>query len=494
MLKGERVIEIKPVTRLEGHAKIEIFLDDRGNVEDAYFQIVELRGFEEFCKGRPVEEMPRLTTRLCGVCPWAHHIASSKAVDDVFDVEPPPAGKKLRELGYCAHFLESHLEHIYALGFAPDFLVGPKSAAKKRNIFGVIEKVGAKIGKEVIKNRAYAVKIEEMLGGKSTHPVYGVPGGVSHSLKEEDRKDILSMGEALVEFCLFTLKVVDDYVLKNREYLDLILDKDMYYHETYYIGLVDERNRVNFYEGEHRVVDPGGREFTRFKAKDYLKHIREHVEPWTYLKFPYLKNVGWKGIVEGPDSGIVRAAPLARLNVADGMATPRAQEAYEKFFDALGGKPAHYTLTFHWARAVEALYAAERIVELAKDPEITDVKVREIPTGIKGEGVAAIAAPRGSLIHHYVADKNGLIEKVNLIVATAFNYGGMCLSIKKAAKALIKEFNVDEGILNMVEMAFRAYDPCFSCATHFLPGQMPMEIDIITCGGKLYKRLQRGTP
>jgi F420-non-reducing hydrogenase large subunit len=284
---------------------------------------------------------------------------------------------------------------------------------------------------------------------------------------------------------------VDEYVLRNKEYMDLILDKNMYYHQTYYIGLVDEENRINFYEGKHKVVDPTGREFAKFGAKDYLEHIREHVEPWTYLKFPYLRKVGWKGIVEGSESGIVRSAPLARLNAADGMATPKAQEAYEKFFDTLGGKPAHYTLAFHWARAVEALYAAERIVELAKDPEITDPKVRNIPTGIKGEGIAAIAAPRGSLIHHYVSDENGLIEKVNLIVATAFNYGGMCLSIKKAAKALIKEYNVDEGILNMVEMAFRAYDPCLSCATHSLPGEMPIEINIFTSGGKLYKRLQR---
>ena len=217
MPEDKKTITISPVTRLEGHAKIEIFMDDKGDVEDAYFQIVELRGFEEFCKGRPAEEMPRLVTRLCGVCPWAHHIASSKATDRVFGVEPPPAGKKLRELGYCAHMLESHLEHIYALGPAPDFIVGPTADPMKRNLFGVIEKVGLEIGKKVIKNRGYAVKIEDMLGGKSTHPVYSIPGGVSHPLKEEDRKEVLKMGESLVEFCLFTLKVVDDFILKNKK-------------------------------------------------------------------------------------------------------------------------------------------------------------------------------------------------------------------------------------------------------------------------------------
>ena len=487
-------IRIEPVTRLEGHAKIVIFLDDKGNVDDTYFQIVELRGFEEFCKGRPVEELPRILTRLCGVCPWAHHIASAKATDGVFGVEPPPAGKKLREMGYCAHFLESHLEHFYALGPAPDFIVGPKADPKKRNIFGVIEKVGMDIGMTVIKNRAYAVKIEDMLGGKSTHPVYAIPGGVSHPLKEEDRKEIEKMAQELVDFCCFTLdEVVDKIILQNKEYLDLIMSKEIYYHETNYIGLVDDRNRVNFYEGEFRVVDPEGKEIVKFKPEDYLDHIREHVEPWSYLKFPYLKDIGWKGFVEGKDSGIMRAAPLGRLNAADGMATPKAQEAYEKFFEFMGGKPVHNTLTFHWARAIEALYAAERVLELARDPEITDPNVRAIPhpENYRGEGIGGVEAPRGSLIHHYRADENGIVTELNLIVATAFNYAGMHMSINRAAKALIKNGKVDEGILNMIEMAFRAYDPCFSCATHTLPGTMPIRIEIYDHHGELLEVISR---
>ncbi len=488
---AERTITIAPVTRLEGHAKITIFLDESGNVEDAYFQVVELRGFEEFCKGRPVEEMPRLVTRLCGVCPWAHHIASSKAVDEVFGVEPPRTGKMLREMGYCAHFLESHLEHIYALGPAPDFIVGPTADPAKRNLFGVIEKVGLEVGKKVIKNRAYAVEIENILGGKSTHPVYGIPGGVSHPITEEQRQKILEMGRSLVDFCLFTLDIVHKYILENKEYLELILDKNVYYHETNYIGLVDENNRVNFYDGKFRVVSPDGKEIAKFGPYEYLDYIGEHVEPWSYLKFPYLKSLGWKGLVDGPESGVMRSAPLGRLNAADGMATPRAQEEYERFFETLGGKPVHYTLTYHWARAIEALYAAERLVELAEDPEITSPHVRNIPEGIKGEGIAFVAAPRGSLIHHYEADENGLITRLNLIVATAFNNAAMCMSVKKAAQALVKGFEVDEGKLNMVEMAFRAYDPCFSCATHFV-GETPMEIEIYTKEGELLKRITRG--
>jgi F420-non-reducing hydrogenase large subunit len=491
MAENKKQIVISPVTRLEGHAKISIFLDDNDAVDRAYFQIVELRGFEEFCKGRPAEEMPRIVTRLCGVCPWAHHIASSKALDSVFGVKPPPAGRKLRELGYCAHILESHLEHIYALGPAPDFLVGPTADPAKRNLLGVIEKVGLETGKKVIQHRAYAVKIEDMLGGKSTHPVYSIPGGVSHALKEEDRKEILKMGEALVDFSLFTLKVVDDYILKNKEYLDMILDENMYYHKTYYIGLVDDKNLINFYDGKFRVVDPDGKEYAKFKQEDYLDHIREHAEEWSYLKFPYLRNVGWKGLVDGKDSGLMRAAPLGRLNASEGFSTPKAQAEYERYFDTLGGKPVHNTLAFHWSRAIECLFAAERIVELCNDKEITDTKVRTMQETIVGEGIAGIEAPRGSLIHHYVANEQGLIEKVNLIVATAFNYGGMCMSIEKAARALIKKGEASEGILNKVEMGFRAYDPCLSCATHALPGQMPLVIDIFAPDGTLLKKYGR---
>ncbi len=486
-------IKIDPVTRLEGHAKIAIFLDDKGDVEDAYFQVVELRGFEEFCKGRPVEEMPRLVTRLCGVCPWPHHIASSKAVDEVFGVECHPVGKKLREMGYAAHILESHIEHIYALGPAPDFIVGPDADPLKRNLFGVIEKVGIDTGKTVIKNRAYAVKIEDMLGGKSTHPVYSVPGGVSHPITEEERKEILKMGESLLDFTLLTLDIVDKFILQNKKYLELIMSKDVYYNETHYIGLVDDNNKFALYEGKFRVVDPAGNEVVKFEPKDYLSHIGEHVVPWSYLKIPYLKDVGWKGLKDGFDSGIMRAAPLGRLNASEGFTTPRAQEAYEKFFDFFKTKPVHNTLTFHWARAIECVYAAERIIELCNEPDITSPEVRNIPEpeNFKGEGIGAIEAPRGSLIHHYKTDKAGLITELNLIVASAFNYGAMNLSVKKAAKALIKKGKYDQGILNMVEMAFRNYDPCFSCATHCLPGTMPIKVEIFNKDGELIHVIKR---
>jgi F420-non-reducing hydrogenase large subunit len=253
---------------------------------------------------------------------------------------------------------------------------------------------------------------------------------------------------------------------------------DVYKHSTYYMGLVDENNRVNFYDGMVRVVTPDGKEFAKFKAQDYVDHIAEHVEPWSYMKFPYLRKVGWKGFVDGPESGVYRVAPLARLNASDGMATPLAQVEYEKMFDVLGGKPAHNTLAFHWARLVETLYAAERMVELAEDPELTDPDIRNIPTDVPHEGIGVVEAPRGTLFHHYQTDEKGILTGVNLIVATLNNSAAICMSVKKAASELIKGGNVSEGLLNMVEMAFRAYDPCLACATHSLPGKMPLVVNL----------------
>ncbi len=483
-------IMIEPITRLEGHGKIDIFLDDDGNVANAYLQVPELRGFEKFCEGRPVEELPRITTRICGVCPSAHHMASTKATDAVYHVDPPSAAKKLRELYYSAHMMHSHIAHFYALA-APDFVLGPTSDPAQRNILGLVAKVGLEIGGEVIKHRAYAQDIQTVIGGKATHSVCGLPGGMSKAITEEERKDFEEKARSLVEFGKLSLKLFNDLVLANKEYLELITG-DIYTMKSYYMGLVDENNKVNFYDGDIRVVDEEGKEFAKFKAADYLNHIAEHTEPWSYLKFPFLKKVGWKGLVEGKDSGIYRAAPLARLNAADGMATPLAQAEYERMYQTLGGKPVHATLAFHWARLIENLYAAERLLELCQDEEITSPNVRTIPTATPDEGVGVIEAPRGTLYHHYKTDENGIVEKVNLIVATAQNNPAMNMSIKKAAQGLIKAGEVvTEGLLNMVEMAFRAYDPCIACATHSLPGQMPLEITIRDTDGNIVDRLSR---
>ena len=483
-----KTITIDPITRLEGHGKISIFLDAKGDVANAYLQIPELRGFERFCQGRRAEDMPQITSRICGVCPVAHHFAATKALDDAFNVDPPPAAKKLRELMYCGYYTYDHILHFYYLG-GPDFVVGPDAPAAKRNILGVIEKAGLEIGKEVIKHRAYGQKITGILGGKATHPVCGLPGGVSKGLNKDEVKEIETMGKSCVEFAKFSLKLFDDIVLKNKDYLDLILS-DAYTLATYNMGLVDKNNKVNFYDGKIRVTDQKGKEHVKFDVKDYYKKIAEHVEEWSYIKFTYLKDIGWKGFKDGKDSGIYRVGPLGRLNAAEGMATPLADKEYKRFYETLGGKAVNTTLAFHWARLIELLYATERIMELIKDPEITSTKIRN-PVGEPGEGFGVTEAARGTLIHHYKLDKNGLIDKANLIVATTNNAGAINMSIRDAAKGIIKKGKVNDGLLNMVEMAFRAYDPCFACATHTLPGGMPLEVNIYDNKKKLYKSLRR---
>lgn len=483
-----KTIVIDPITRLEGHGKINIFLDSNGDVENAYLQIPELRGFERFSQGRRAEDMPQITSRICGVCPVAHHFASTKALDAAFNVEPPSAAKKLRELMYCGYFIYDHILHFYFLG-GPDFVVGPDAPAGKRNILGVIEKAGLDVGKEVIKHRAFGQKITAILGGKATHPVCGLPGGVSKGLSKDEVHEIKQMIDSCHEFAKFTLKLFDDIVLKNPKYVDLI-KSDAYTLKTYNMGLVDAHNKVNFYDGKIRVTDPDGAEFLKFDGKDYTKHIAEHVEEWSYMKFPYLKSVGWHGLVDGKKSGIYRVGPLGRLNAADGMATPVAEKEYKRMFETLGGKPVNSTLAFHWARLIELTYATERAKELIDDHEITSTHIRN-PVGEPGEGVGVVEACRGTLIHHYKLDKNALVEKANLIVATTNNAGAITMSVRDAARGLIKKGNVSDGILNMVEMAFRAYDPCFGCATHTLPGGMPLVVNIYDSSKRLYKTLKQ---
>ncbi len=481
-------ITIDPLTRLEGHGKIEIFLNDKGEVENSYFQIPELRGFEKFCEGRLAEDMPQITQRICGVCPEAHHIASAKTLDALFHVDPPGPAKKLRELFYSSFYVTDHTTHFYILG-GPDFIMGPDAPVAERNILGVIAKVGLELAGAVINTRMKNHHVIQLLGGRPVHPVFGLPGGVSKGLNEEERKEVEQIAKESVEFAQLSLKVFDDIVLKNKAYVDMVVS-DAFTHKTYYMGMVDENNKVTFYDGKLRVVDPEGKEFAKFSPHEYLEHIAEHVEPWTYIKFPFLKKIGWKGFVDGKDSGVFRVAPLARLNAADGMATPLAQEAYQKMYDTLGGKPVHHTLAMHWARLIELLYAAERMVELSQDPEITSTDIRTIPTATPDEGVGIVEAPRGTLIHHYFTDERGVIKKANLIVATVNNAAALNMSVKKAAMALIKPgVEITEGLLNRIEMAWRPYDPCFGCATHVLPGGTPLPINVYNSKGNLIKRL-----
>jgi len=472
-------VSIDPITRLEGHGKIEIFLDEKGNVEKAYMQIPELRGFEMFCRGRKAEDMPIITARICGVCPEAHHMAAAKALDDAFNVEPPETAKLLRELLYNAYMFYDHCLHLYYLG-GIDVLLGdvPK---EERNVIGLIKKFGMEIGKEVVKHRRYAMEIVKMLGGREIHPVAAVPGGVSKGIGEDERKEIEEKAKSCIEFAKTSLSIFKE-VFESKRWNELLGLDSL---QTYYMGLVDKNNHVNYYDGDIRIVTPSGKEFAKIKAKDILNHIEEHVEEWTYVKFPYLKKVGWKGFVDGEKSGIYRVGPLARLNAADGMNTKEAMKEFEEFKkDGV----VHETFAFYHARLIEMLNAAERMYDLARHNAITGTDIRAMPNEAD-EGIGVVEAARGVLIHHYKLNSHGIVEEANLIVATTNNNAAINMSVANAAKKVIKKGKVDDIILNKVESAFRCYDPCLACASHAL-GDTPLVVNIYR-GNKLYKRLEK---
>lgn len=484
-------ITIDPLTRLEGHGKVEIFLDDQGQVENAYLIVPEMRGFESLCVGRPVEEMPRITARICGLCPQAHHMASAKALDDLYGVTPPDSARRIRELFYMAFFVLDHATHFFVLA-APDFLLRGMTPVTERNVFEVVRQLGPELGKSVIKTRARNNEVLKMLGGRSIHPVTALPGGWSLAVTEEMRREIEAVARTNVEFALSCIRLYEEKVLGSQEMVREMVSEE-YTDRTFSMGMVDEYDHPNFYDGTIRVIDPDGGEFARYDANQYLDHVEEHVESWTYMKFPYLAKVGWKGLVDGNESGVYMTTPLSRLNVAKGMASPLAQEAYEKMFETLGAdaasdgyKPVHYRLATHWARLIELLFAAERMLELAIHEEITDPEVRAPVDSVPTEGIGCVEAPRGTLTHHYWTDANGIVTRVNLVVGTTNNHAAMAMSIKKAAAHLIGgDAQVSEELLNRIEMAIRAYDPCLSCATHSLPGRMPLEVTVRDAAGKL---------
>ena len=482
-------LTINPITRLEGHGKIEIFLDDNGGVKDAYFQVVELRGFERFCLGRPAEEMPRIVPNICGVCPSPHNIASTKALDDLYSVEPTPTAKLIRQLHFNAFFVEDHFIHFFFMS-APDFVLGPDADPADRNIVGLIRKVGPDVGGKIIDIRKRCREIIKLIASKPAHPEGGLPGGVSRGITSEEREWIIETADDTVQFTQVALDLFKDLVLGNKKYLDMVMN-EAYKLQTYYMGLVDENRKVNFYEGKIRVVDPNGKEYVTFDPRKYADHMGEWVEPWTYIRLTHLRKLGWNGLIEGDGTSLYRVGPLARLNVADGMATPLAQKEYEQMFDALGGKPSHHTLAFHWARLIETLQAAEDMRRIASDPLLTGKDIRNMNLKLKKVGIGCVEAARGTLIHHYETDDQGLITKVNLIVATQQNAAPICLSVKKAASEYIRNGEVKEGMLNRVEMAFRPYDPCLACATHALPGETPLEVTIRDSGGNMIKTLRR---
>ncbi|MFH1882565.1 MAG: Ni/Fe hydrogenase subunit alpha [Planctomycetota bacterium] len=472
-----KTITIAPVTRIEGHAKITINLDDSGNVADTFVNVVELRGFEKFCIGRPVEEMPRIVTSICGVCPWSHHLASAKANDAVFGVTPPAAGRKLRELCNAVAYTEEHILHFFILA-GPDFVMGPDSDYSVRNVIGIAQ-ANPEIGKKVIRNRHLGAQMLNIISGKSIHPVTAVPGGFSKPLTEAEREKLVPMANEVLEFAKFAIAFAKENIFPK--YLDLI--KSVGIIETGFLGTVTDDGTLELYDGKARLMKPDG-SYEEFPYDQYTEHIGEHIEPWTYLKFPYAKNWGDFSMDLDNSSGIYRTNTLARINVCDKMSTPLAQAELEEFRENFG-RPAQQTLLYNYARLIELVYNAEHAVELLNDPEITGKETRVPVTPRAARGVGCVEAPRGTLIHDYETDENGLITNVNLIVGTTHNNAPINMSVKQAAKALIKDGNYDQGILNKVEMAIRAYDPCLSCATHKLDGSIAVKLEIRNANGKV---------
>lgn len=447
-----QVITIQPITRIEGHASIGITLDESGNVADAALNYMSLRGFEKFIEGKPAEEVPRIVSRICGICPWHHHLASNKAVDGCFGVTPPPAGSKLRELMQTIAHAEDKLLHFFFLA-AADFVIGPTADYAVRNVIGIAQ-ANPELALRVVKTRQMAKMILDKFSRKTIHPVAGVTGGFAKPLQEEERRDILEKMGEILDFALFTIDFAKKEVFPK--YMDAIQTLGVI--TTGFLGTVDDNGALNLYDGRLRMMKPDG-SHTDFAPRDYVDYIGEHVEPNSYGKYPYARfwNEGFSMDLDHP-KGIYRANTLARINVADRMATPRAQAELEEF-RGLFGRPAQATLLYHYARLIEEVYACERAIEILQDPEITDPNVRAPVEPKAGRGVGCVEAPRGSLIHDYTTDDNGLIAHANLIVGTTHNLGPMNMSVNQAARSLIKDGQVDEGILNQIEMAVRAYDP-----------------------------------
>jgi len=466
-----KTLTIQPVTRIEGHAKIKIELDDAGNVSDARVSVIELRGFEKFCIGKPVEEMPRITTRICGVCPWSHHNASAKATDAVFGVDPPPAGKKLRELCNSIAYMEEHILHFYFLAGA-DFVLGPDADYSVRNVIGIAS-AAPDIARNVVKGRHMAAQMLEKIAGKAIHPAAAVPGGFSRPLLEEERKELRQRADELLELAKFSMSFAKNNIFPK--YLDVV--KSLGVINTGFLGTVKEDGSLDLYDGKLRMMSADG-SYEDFKYEDYTDYISEHVEPWSYLKFPYMKKAGEFSMDLDNPKGIYRTNTLARMNVCDKIDTPLAQAEFEEFREKFG-RPAQQTLLYHWARLIELLYNAENTIRLLDDPEITSTDIRKKVEPRAARGIGSVEAPRGTLIHDYETDENGLITNVNLIVGTTHNNAPINMSVKSAAKDLIKDGKYDQGILNTVEMMIRAHDPCLSCATHRLDGKIGVKIDVV---------------
>jgi NAD-reducing hydrogenase large subunit len=469
-------IVIEPVTRIEGHAKITIALDEQGAVDDARFHVTQYRGFEKFAEGRPFHEMPSLTARICGICPVSHLIAAGKACDDLMAVRIPPTAALLRRVLNLAQFVQSHALNFFHLS-SPDLLLGMDADPQTRNIFGVLQAHPA-MARDGIRLRQFGQQIIEQLGGKRIHPAWVVAGGVASPLEEEQRDQILAAVPEAREIAVRTLDFFKRTMEEHRAEIATFAN-----FPSLFLGLINERGEPDFYDGKLRVVEADGKILADgLDPARYADYIAEHVEPWTYLKFPYYKERGYP-------EGLYRVGPLARLNIADRCGTPLADRELAEFRELNRGAVLS-SFYYHYARLIEILSAIEQIESLLNDPQALDTHVRASAGPNNLEGIGVSEAPRGVLIHHYHINPQGLITQANMIIATGHNNLAMNRGVLQVARRFVRGENLSEGMLNRVEAVIRAFDPCLSCSTH-AQGQMALHVQLVAPDGRVLDELRR---
>ncbi len=473
-----REIVISPVSRIEGHAKITLHLDDQGEVTESRFHVTQFRGFEKFCQGRPFHEMPSITARICGICPVSHLIASSKACDGLLAVRIPETAVKLRRILNLAQLAQSHALSFFHLS-SPDLLLGMDADPAQRNIFGLI-KEHPELARQGIRLRQFGQEVIQHLAGRKIHPAWTVAGGVNQPLSAEVRDTILKDLPEALDIARNTLEAYKGMLDDHRDAIESFGN-----FPSLFVGLVNEDGGLEHYDGKLRVVDSTGERLVdKMDPADYQDVIGEAIEPWTYLKFPYYRPVGYP-------EGMYRVGPLARLNIIDQCGTPLADQELEGFRQLEGGSgPILSSFHYHYARLIEIVFALERIEQLLNEPDILDTHVRSVAAPNAREAIGVSEAPRGTLIHHYKADDEGLMEWANLIIATGHNNLAINAGVLQVARRFVKGGQLTEGMLNRCEALVRAFDPCLSCSTHAM-GQMPMMIDLYDAEGKLADSLRR---
>ncbi len=470
-------ITIEPVTRVEGHGKVTILLDEKGDVSQARLHIVEFRGFERFIQGRPYWEIPVLVQRLCGICPVSHHLAAAKAMDGIVGVDQlTPTAEKMRRLMHYGQMFQSHALHFFHL-VSPDLLFGFDADPLERNVIGVAQKF-PDLAVQGVMMRKYGQEIIKATAGKKIHGTGAVPGGINKNLSIAERDSFLKDIDQMLEWCRSSLKIAKDYTLHH---IDELVEFGSF--DSNHVCLVREDGAMDLYHGNLRAIDHTGTKiFDQVDYQGYFKYISEEVKPWSYMKFPFISELG-------PEKGWYRVGPLARVNSCDFIDTPEAEAARQDFLSITHGQPNNITMAYHWARQVELLHAGEKIRELLNDPDLqgTDLLVKGER---REESVGLLEAPRGTLFHHYKVDENDQVTMANLIVSTTNNNTPMNLAVEKVARKYLSGAEITEGLLNRVEVAIRAYDPCLSCATHAM-GQMPLIIELEDAAGNTLDRQVR---